>query len=59
MDDTDDTGGPAFPETDYAITQDEEAECPRCGLHVEADDILDGRCGECRLHEDECDEMGW
>ena len=29
--------------------------CPRCGNDVEPADIIDGRCGECRLHEDEAD----
>ena len=28
-------------------------ECPRCGNETNASDIVDGRCGECRLHEDE------
>jgi hypothetical protein len=35
--------------------EDENDECPRCGCETSANDIVDGRCGECRLHEDEAD----
>ena len=30
-------------------------ECPRCGADSTLTDIIDGRCSECRLHEDEAD----
>lgn len=30
--------------------------CPRCENDTTASDMIDGRCGECRLHED---EAGW
>jgi NMD protein affecting ribosome stability and mRNA decay len=35
--------------------QHTEIACPRCGLE-DAPDIIDGRCRECRLAED---EAGW
>jgi hypothetical protein len=35
----------------------ERRTCPRCeDDDCEPSDIVDGRCGECRLHED---EAGW
>ena len=40
------------------MTTEEQArivECPRCGNEVAPDDIVDGRCGECRHHEDIAD----
>jgi hypothetical protein len=30
--------------------------CPRCQNDTSASDVIDGRCGECRLHED---DAGW
>ena len=32
-------------------------ECPRCHGDVEPSDVIGGRCGECRLAEDEADWM--
>lgn len=29
--------------------------CPRCGNETLSSDCIDGRCGECRLHEDEAE----
>lgn len=34
---------------------DSDTVCPRCWADTERADIIDGRCGECRLHEDEAD----
>lgn len=30
--------------------------CPRCHSDAKRTDIIEGRCSECRLHED---EAGW
>ena len=32
-----------------------DTECPRCGNDTTADDIIGGRCSECRLAEEEAD----
>ena len=42
-------------ELEYRREEQSEIECPRCGCHVLEHDVIDGRCGECRLHEDEAD----
>jgi hypothetical protein len=34
---------------------DVAAVCQRCGHHTTAADIIDGRCEECRIAEDEAD----
>jgi hypothetical protein len=31
------------------------SKCPRCGMDVSLFDVIGGRCGECRLAEDEAD----
>jgi hypothetical protein len=41
------------PDDDYEDDRDDG--CPRCGNDVPDTDIVAGRCGECRLHEDEAD----
>jgi len=38
-----------------SATPDESSKlCPRCGMD-DAHDVIDGRCGECRLAEEEAD----
>ena len=47
-------GGAHFPPTNRCPLKT-GGQCPRCGLDVLQTDVVDGRCGECRLNEDEAD----